>query len=334
MNVESTSFLVTASPHIRTKRSVQSIMLDVIIALIPTLIISIITFGYRAFLVVFISVFASVLSEWFYQKITKQKVRIFDLSAIITGIILAYSLPVGIPLWIPFVGSFFAIVLVKQIFGGIGQNFMNPAMAGRALLLAAYAGPMTAFLYGRQVNIDGIAGPTPLSSMQGHTMIFSWYEPFMGSGQYWYQAFLHNPNGSLGEVSALALIIGGIYLIIRRVISWRMPVFFIATLAIFTWVFRNPDAFFSGQPLFELAFGGAMLGAFFIVTDYSSSPMSTLGQIIFAIGVGALTGIIRIWATFPEGLSYAIILMNLIVPLIDKVIKPRVYGTKNINGGM
>ena len=324
------NFLVTASPHVKGKRSVQSIMLDVIIALIPTFIIAVITFGFRAVLVVLVTVGSAVISEWLYQKLMKQKTRINDLSAVITGLILAFSIPVGVPLWLPVVGSFFAIVLVKQIFGGIGQNFMNPAMAGRAFLLGAYALPMTTFIYGRELLTDGTVGPTPLTYLYANVVNgYAWNVPFSGTGQYWWQMFLHNPNSALGEVSALALIAGGIYLVIRKVISLRMPLFFIAALALTTWIFRG-EALFTGQPLFELALGGAMLGAFFIITDYSTSPMSVLGQIIFAVGVGALTGIIRLWATFPEGLSYAVLLMNLLVPLIDKFIKPRVYGTQKV----
>lgn len=294
---------VSSSPHIHDKDTTQRIMLDVIIALVPAGIFSIWHFGMASMLIILVSILSCVAGEYLWQKVTGQKVTVMDFSAVLTGLLLAYNLPHTVPIWIPVIGGLFAIVIVKQFFGGLGQNFMNPALAARALLLTSWAVPMSTFY------VDTVATVTPLSVLS------------TGSGELptLWSAFFGTIGGSLGETSALFLMLGGVYLIYRGVISWKTPVIYIGTVFILA-------ILLGGDGLAEILYGGLFLGAFYMATDYSSSPMTSKGRMIFALGCGILTVVIRKFGSLPEGVSYAIILMNLAVPIIDRYTKPRVFG--------
>jgi len=308
----STMYAVSSSPHIRTKDSVHKIMLDVIIALMPAALFSVWYFGLQAAAVILTCVASSVIIEWLYNKVVKEPTTIKDLSAVVTGMILAFNLPATVPLWIPVIGSFVAIILVKQLFGGLGQNFMNPASAARAFLLISFAGSMTNW----GTTVDGVSMATPLGILAEG----------VGTLPPLWDAFIGTIPGSLGETSALALLIGGIYLIIRKVITWRIPTFFIGTVAIMT-IFLGGHGFDLTTIGYQLFSGGLIIGAFFMATDYASSPVTFTGQIIMGIGCGVLVALIRmVGGQYPEGVSFSIILMNLAVPLIDKYTVPKPFG--------
>lgn len=306
-------YVVSSSPHVRSKDTVNRTMLDVLIALSPAALFSIFYFGLDAALTIVICIGASVFAEWVYEKITKEKSTVGDLSAAVTGLLLAMNLPGNMPIkylwWISILGAIFAIIIVKQIFGGLGQNFMNPALGARAFLLISFAGLMTTW----GPTIDGISTATPLGILkEGAGELPSMMSTFIGT-----------IPGSLGETSAIALLIGGLYLIYRKVISWRIPVIFIATTAIMILFLTGFDTSLLGYHLFS---GGLMLGAIFMATDYSSSPTTAKGQIIMGVGCGLLTALIRIFGGYPEGVSFAILIMNLFVPLIDKYTVPTKFG--------
>ncbi|MDR2183537.1 MAG: RnfABCDGE type electron transport complex subunit D [Clostridiales bacterium] len=317
------NYLITSKPHMRSNITTQRLMLDVIIALLPALLVAIINFGARGTAVIAVSVISCVFFEWAYQKIMKKPVTINDFSAVITGILIAFGIPATVPLWTMVVAAFFAIVIVKQLFGGIGQNFVNPALAARAFLLAAYPALVTMYDFG--LAYDAIAAPTPLVQFAEAPL----YTP--GFADMWNILWgFGQTRGAIGEVATILIIAGGAYLLIRKVINWRIPVFFIGSTAIMLLIFGR-HGFMTGQPHYEIFLGALMLSAFFMATDYSTSPMTALGQVVFGIGCGVITAIIRLWGGFPEGVTYAILLMNLLVPLIDKLTKPRVYGA--IKGG-
>lgn len=304
-----TMYTVSSSPHIRSKNSISSIMRDVLIALLPATAASIYFFKVQALLVILVSVTSCVGAEAIWQKLTKQKIRIGDYSAAVTGLLLAFNMPPSVPLWIPVVGGVFAIIIVKQFFGGLGQNFMNPALAARAFLMSAYPVQMTTW------TVDGVSSATTLGVLkEGGQALPSLWNLFIG-----------NVGGTIGETSAAALLIGGLYLLYKRVISWRIPVTYIGTVFILTWVLGR-NGLFTGNPLMEILAGGLMLGAIFMATDYASSPITPWGQIIMGIGCGILTSIIRLYGGYPEGVSYSILIMNLFVPLIDKFTTPKVFG--------
>lgn len=301
--------IVSSSPHIRSNESVKRIMLDVIIALMPAIIGSIYFFGFNALKLILISVVSSVFFEAITQRLFKKEVTINDLSAVITGILLAFNMPASVPWWIPVFGAGFAIIIVKQFFGGIGQNFMNPALAARAVLLASWPKIMTGYVI---PGVDGVTSATPLAIMEaGSGKLPSIMDMFIG-----------NIGGSLGETSALLLLIGGVYLIIRGVINWKIPVVYIGTTAIMLLILGVG----TDKIIYHILSGGLILGAFFMATDYSTSPVTQKGQIVFALGAGILTGIIRVKGGFPEGVSYSILLMNVATPLIEKFTSPRVFG--------
>lgn len=311
-------FIVSSSPHIRAKHTVQSLMRDVVIALIPALIAGIYFFGLRALLITSVSIICCVGFEWIWEKCFKKPITIGDLSAVVTGILLAYNLPVDVPIFVVVVGSFVAIILVKQIFGGIGQNFINPALTARAFLLASYSTSMRQFSVphpGQLLSsVDTITSATPLELMKNGVTetLPSLLDVFLG-----------NVGGCIGEVSALALLIGGIYLIIRGVIRFHIPLCYLGTVFILTLLMSQFDVYHSFYSLFT---GGLMLGAFFMATDYTTTPITYKGQIIFAIGAGVITTLIRLFGGYPEGVSYSILIMNLTVPLIDKYIRKRPFG--------
>ena len=311
-------FIVSSSPHIHRKETVSSIMLDVIIALFPAVAFGIFYFGIRAALVLATAIISSVLAECIYQKLMKKPQTIGDFSAAVTGLLLGLNMPPAIPLWMVCVGSVFAIVLVKQLYGGIGKNFLNPALAARCFMIAAWAGAMT--LYSEPLlGPDAISQATPLAILSGAS------EGVLPTVK---AAFFGNIPGCIGETSALALILGGLYLLIKRVISWRIPVVYLGTFALMSALFVNNgfDISLLTYVSLELFCGGIMLGAIFMATDYTTTPTTKSGQIIFAVGCGLLTFVIRRFGGYPEGTSFAILLMNLLTPLIDRYTIPKSFG--------
>ena len=327
-------FTVASSPHIHHKQNVQGIMRDVIIALIPAFLVGIYLFGLKALWTTLVCVLSCVVFEGIWQKLTHQKITIGDLSAVVTGMLLAFNLPADIPVYVPVVGAFVAIILAKQMFGGIGQNFINPALAARAFLLASYPTAMTDFTKPDRfigtvpINIvDATSTASAIDTFSGATPLVAFK---LGESSYMpslMDAFLGNIGGCLGEVCALALLVGGVYLIYRKVITWHIPVCYLGALFIVTLLFSDHGFYESFTSLF---LGGAMLGAFFMATDYTTTPMTRKGQILFAVMGGILAGIIRLFGGYPEGVSYSILLMNLTVPLIDKLVKPVPFGGEKI----
>ena len=310
------TIIVSGTPHVRAKQTTQGIMRDVIIALVPASVMGIYYFGLNSLLLIAISIAASVAFEFGYQKLLKKTVTVGDLSAVLTGLLLALNLPASASWWVPIVGSFVAIVIGKQFYGGIGTNFVNPALIGRAFLVAAYPTQTTgsAFAVGRMVT-DASTYATPLAQLKDGSAIVD--------GNAIMEALVGNVGGCIGETCALALIIGGVYLIAKHIISWRIPVIYIAVVFLLTTVMRGYGVM---GGVYELFVGGLMLGAFFMATDYVTSPISSKGQIIFAVGCGLLTGLIRVQGGYPEGVSYSILIMNLCVPLIDRYTRPRIFG--------
>jgi electron transport complex protein RnfD len=287
-------------------------MLDVIIALLPAVVAGIWFFGMRAALVIIVTVAAAVLTEYLMRLGLKREQTVSDLSAVVTGLLLALNLPPSIPIWIAIVGSVIAIALIKQLFGGLGQNFMNPALGARVMLVVAWAGRMTTWT---DPVTDAVATATPLGALkEGTLQSFSYSELFWG-----------NIAGCIGETSAFAILLGCAWLLARKVITWRIPVFFVGTVALLTWVL-GPDGLFTGDPLYHILAGGLMLGAVFMATDYVTNPITRKGRIIFAIGCGVLTSLFRLYGNMPEGVSFAIILMNIVTPLIDRHTVPVSFG--------
>ena len=316
----------TSNPHIRSNETTRSIMLDVIIAMLPALAFAIFNFGLRALTLTAVSVVACIFWEWLYRKLMKKPQSIGDLSCVVTGMLLAFVCPVHMPYWMIIIGDFFAIVVVKQLVGGIGKNFLNPALAGRAVLLASYAGTMTSWVdpaAGKAAiigsNADVVTTATPLAIMK--TGDFAELMATYGVDK----MFIGQIPGSLGEVSAVALLIGGAYLIWRKVINWQTPVAYIATVAVLTFLFPKQGTGLEWM-LYSVFGGGLFLGAFFMATDYATSPVTKKGQLIFGIGCGLFTVLIRYFGSYNEGVCYSIMVMNLLVALIDKYTKPTRFG--------
>jgi len=306
------NFVVSGTPHVRSKESIQSIMRDVIIALIPATAAGIYYFGVRALILIVASIVSAVFFEWLYEKLLKKPVTISDLSAVVTGLLLAMNLPAAAPIWVAIVGSAFAIIFAKQLFGGLGQNFINPALAGRAFLLASYPTEMTTWSVPTGLGADAATYATPLAQLKAGTLDASIGQLAMGQ-----------VGGTIGETCAIALIIGFIYLLYKHVISWKIPVIYVATVfVLFALIGRHGVR----MPVHEIFAGGLMLGAIFMATDYASSPVTPKGQIIFALGCGLLTYLIRTFGGYPEGVSYSILIMNLCVPLIERFTEPTIFG--------
>lgn len=306
------NFVVSGTPHVRSKESIQSIMRDVIIALVPATAAGIYYFGLRALILIVAAIISAVFFEWLYEKITKKPVTINDLSAVVTGLLLAMNLPASAPVWVAIVGSAFAIIFAKQLFGGLGQNFINPALAGRAFLLASYPTEMTTWVVPNGLAADAATYATPLAQLKNGALDAS-----LG------QLVIGQVGGTIGETCAIALIIGGIYLLYRHVISWKIPVIYIATVFILFAVIGRHGM---RMPLQEIFAGGVMLGGIFMATDYASSPVTPKGQVIFAVGAGLLTYLIRTFGGYPEGVSYSILIMNCCVPLIERFTEPTIFG--------
>ena len=319
--MDETKLRVTSSPHLRAPDDTRSIMLDVIIALIPALIAGCYMFGFRALLLTLISVAACVVFEFLYCKIMKKDSPVGDLSAVVTGMLLAFTLPATAPWWIPVVGAFFAIVIVKQLFGGLGKNFVNPALAGRAFLFS-WPVLMTTWMAPQSyegffsIGADAVTTATPLASL--HTSAIPESIDLLS-------AFFGRTGGCIGEISAVALLLGGIYLLIRRVISLRIPLAFILTVAVLTFIFPRGNERLTWTA-WNLCSGGLMLGAVFMATDYTTSPVGSVAQVVFGIGCGLITVFIRYFGSYVEGVSYAILVMNVCAWLLDKAFRGRRFG--------
>lgn len=323
--------IATSSPHIRASENTRSIMLDVIIAMLPALAYSVLQFGVKALTLTAVSVVGCVFWEWLYRKTMKKFDSIADLSAVVTGMLLAFVSPVTTPYWMILIGDFFAIIVVKQLFGGIGKNFVNPALAGRAFLLGSYASAMThwiapgnkAPLFGSTADV--VTAATPLAMMKGSGDVVASGFQTLTETYTVADMFLGKIGGSLGEVSAAMIIIGGVYLIWRKVINWQTPVAYIGTVAVLTFLFPKAGSGLEWM-LYSLFGGGLMLGAFFMATDYATSPVTQKGQLIFGVGCGLFTVLIRYFGSYNEGVCYSIMVMNLLVALIDKNVKPTRFG--------
>ena len=301
---------VSSAPHITGKDSSRSIMLDVIIAMVPALIAATMIFGSRALILTAVTVAACVIFEALWNKAAKKEQTIGDLSAVVTGMLLAFNMPATMPYWMAIIGAAFAIIMVKQLFGGIGYNFVNPAITARIILATSFAGSMTNFAF-PVTTCDALASATPLAANVAGAFADGSY-PF-------YEMFLGMHGGVIGEVSALALLVGFVYLLIAKVISPVIPVTYVATVAVLAVVFGQ-------NPLFHILGGGLLLGAIFMATDYVTSPYTVKGKIVFGIGLGLITMIIRIFGSMTEGVSYAILLMNLFVPYINRLTRQKPLG--------
>ncbi len=314
--------IVSTSPHLHNHAvSTRRIMLDVIIAMLPTAFASVWFFGSNALMLIIVAVLSAVAAEFVYQKHMRRPVTVSDLSAVVTGLLVAFNVPSNAPWWIAMVGSFLAIILVKQLFGGIGQNFINPALAARAILMLSWTSLMAASVLPHAgqwlapVTADAVSVATPLAhGASGYTL---------------WQLFIGDVPGMIGETSKLALLLGGLYLMVRRVIDWRIPVTFIGTVAIAYWI--KTGTLYSVESgaqnvLYQLLSGGLLIGAFFMATDYVTSPMTRLGRLIMGIGCGLFLFIIREFSSYPEGCSFAILFMNVLTPLIDRLTGAKPFG--------
>ena len=312
---------VAYQPQVRTNTDTRRIMLDVMLALLPAIAVAVWQFGPYPLLVIAVSMASAALFEWGYRKLLKKNSTVGDLSACVTGMLLALVLPPDAPWWLPVIGSFFAIVVVKQLYGGIGKNFLNPALAGRAFLLASYAAIMSGeYLVPKalQGTIDAATMATPLAFLYDGGAMPEYYS--------FVDLLIGRVPGCIGEISALALILGGLYLIARKVISWRIPVSFVGTVAVLCLIFGYQGYGRVDWMLYNVLSGGLMLGAIFMATDYASSPVTPRGQIIYGVGCGVLTVLIRYFGSYPEGVSYAILIMNCCVFLIEKISQPVKFG--------
>lgn len=318
--------IVSPSPHIRSERTTRNIMLDVIIALCPAVIASVILFGWRAFLIEAVCVASCVLIEYLCRVLMKRDQTIGDLSAVVTGLLLALNLPVTIPMWVAVFGCFIAIAVTKQLFGGIGQNFANPAIAARVILLASFGGYMTNFTAPFDYSgVDAVASATPLALLAGGADAVASASSAAGGAQLpsLMQMFLGVKAGCIGEVSALALLMGGVYLVARRVIKPITPLVFIGTVFVFSGIL-------GADPVYQILSGGLMIGAIFMATDYATTPTTNWGKAVFGLGAGLLTVLIRQYGNYPEGVSFAILLMNILTPQIDKLLTRKPLGGKKV----
>lgn len=323
-------FTVSGSPHVASDESTKKIMYGVVIAMAPAILVSIYFFGLQAVRVLLLAVVASLFFEWVIQKyLIKGPATLMDGSALVTGILLAFNVPSNLPSWIIIIGALVAIGMAKMSFGGLGKNIFNPALVARVFLLVSFPVQMTSWPKPSPIT-DGLAdvvtGPTPLGIVKeglgaGQTM-----SELKGEIPSYAQDFMGQMGGSMGEVSALALILGGIYMLWKKIITWHIPVSMLATVAIFSGIFWGVDPEHYADPMFHMLTGGMLLGAIFMATDMVSSPMTNGGQLVFGFGIGLLTILIRMWGAYPEGVSFAILIMNAVVPLINKGFKPKRFG--------
>ena len=323
--------VVTSSPHIKAEDNTKSLMLDVVLALIPALAVAIFTFGFRALTMTVATIISCVVFEWLYCKVNHKKSTVGDLSAVVTGILIAFNVPVAAPIWMPVIGGAFAIIVVKMLFGGIGKNFMNPALGARAFMMASWPALMTTWVQPHQklplfasVEVtDAISTATPLASLKAKTL----------PSESILDLFFGQHGGVIGETCALALLVGGIYLLIRKVITINIPAAYILTVAVLTFLFPMGDVDRLQWMLSQVLSGGLMLGAFFMATDYVTSPVTPKGQIVFGVGCGVLTVFIRYFGGLPEGVSYSILIMNALVWMIDQKCLPRKFGYSDAKEG-
>lgn len=322
--------IVSSSPHVRSNEDTSYIMKQVVIALLPAALAGVYFFRLSALNVMFFCILGAVGSEFIYQKITKQESTLGDFSAVVTGLLLAFNVPASLPWWMCIIGSAFAIIIVKMIFGGIGNNFMNPALAARAFLLASFPVAMTTWTktgvnWVSSGSLDAVTTATPLSFLKLTTLenAAQGVDLLSANGISLMDMLIGNIGGSIGETSAILLLLGGLYLMYKGIINYVIPVFYIATVFILTFVLGGFNFNFA---IYELLAGGLMLGGFFMLTDYTSSPMTAKGQMIYAVIAGILTAVIRLYGGYPEGVSYSILLVNVLTPLIDKYVKARVFG--------
>ena len=317
--------IVSSSPHVRSNEDTSYIMKQVIIALLPAALAGIYFFRLSAINVMFWCILGSVGFEWLYQKLSKKESVINDFSAVVTGLLLAFNVPASLPWWMCLAGAAFAIIVVKMVFGGIGNNFVNPALAARAFLLASFPVAMTAWTktgvnWVSSGSIDAVTTATPLSFLKAGPQGI---QTLTDSGTGLFDMFIGNIGGTIGETSAILLILGGLYLMYKGIINYVIPVFYIGTVAVLMFILGGFNVEFA---MYQMVAGGLMLGAFFMLTDYTTSPMTKKGQIIYAIIAGVITTVIRLYGGYPEGVSYSILFVNVMTPLIDKYTKTKVFG--------
>lgn len=327
MEAKRDQFIVSVSPHVRDEESVKHIMWSVSAALLPALLASFWFFGPKAMFVTALCIITSVLSEYVFQKALNRKITINDGSAFLTGLLLGMNLPPSLPFYVPVVGSFMAVVIVKQLFGGLGYNIFNPALLGRAFLLITWPKAMTIWSAptAKFTGLDAVTTATPLGILKEEG-VEKLMEEFHTKSDLYMSLLTGERAGSLGETSAILLLLGATYLLYKKYITWHIPLSFLATVGVLAWVFGGKGALFTGDPVVHLLSGGLILGAFFMATDYVTCPTIRKGQIIFGIGCGALTMLIRLKGGFPEGVMFAILLMNCFAPLIDRGVKPDLFG--------
>lgn len=316
--MEGIKFKVSSSPHVRQKQNVNRIMVDVCIALMPATLYGIYIFGLQAFLVMLASVSSAVFFEAIIEMIFKKPVTIFDGSAAVTGLLIGMCCPPEVPVWLPIAGSFFAIAVVKLPFGGLGCNFLNPALAARAFLLASWPQLMTTWQF--PASAEAVTSAT--ATTQATALEALEY----GTPPGYMDMLLGNMGGCIGEVCKVGILLGAAYLIIKQVIDLYTPVGYLGSLFIMTWAFGGADGLFTGDGLYAILAGGVMMGAFFMCSDYATSPVTKKGQCIMGIGAGIITFLIRAYGNYPEGVTYAILFMNVCTPLIDKFVRPRLFG--------
>lgn len=325
IQMQESQFTVSASPHIRSDESISKIMWSVNLALAPAAIFAIYYFGFPALINMLVGAISAVVIEYLVQKFRKKKITAFDGSAFLTGLLLAMSVSPSLPPYMMVIGSFIAIAIAKHSMGGLGFNIFNPAHIGRAALMVSWPVAMTTWTK-MTTSVDVVSSATPLNILkqQGYAKLIETF----GSNTAMYKAMLIGTrNGSTGETSTILLILGGIYLLYKGYINWQVPVLMIGTVGILTWIF-GPTGFFTGDPLFNIMAGGLILGAFFMATDMVTIPITTKGQIIFAVGAGMITSLIRLKGGYPEGVCYSILLMNSVTPLIDRLVKPKKFGSR------
>ena len=325
-NVNNLALEVSSSPHVRSKESTSRIMWTVFFTLIPSGLVSVYVFGIYTLWVILTAVLGAVFTEWGCSVLQKKESTIGDGSAVLTGLLLAYNVPPSAPLWMVFIGSFVAIAIGKVIFGGLGFNIFNPALIGRVFLMASF--PVLMTRWQAPFKVDAVTAPTPLAVFKDGFLNLHIVQP-QEVIHYTYRDMLFGLRGGcIGEACIALLLCGALFLIIRGYISWHTPLSFIGTVAVFSWVFGSKEGLFNGDFIMPILSGGLILGAFYMATDYVTGPITKRGQLIFGFGCGLITSIVRLWGGYPEGVSYSILLMNAVTPLIDKFVRPRRFGLK------
>jgi len=329
-NILASKLILTSSPHIVGEDTIEKVMWSVVLSLLPATLVGIFFFGWGAIKVISITSLSTIAAEALWQRLMKQEITVRDGSAAVTGLLLALTLPPGAPWWICIIGGFFAIIVCKQLYGGLGFNPFNPALMARVFLLISFPAQMTRWPvpHPLSLGVDVVTGATPLGELQVARLTGKGIEK-VAHMNLW-NAVIGNIGGSIGEVSVIALLIGAAYLLYKQYITWHIPVSMIGTVAVFSGIFWliNPAKYMN--PLFHIVTGGLIIGAFFMATDMVTCPVTPKGQLLFGIGCGLITIIIRLWGGYPEGVSFAIVIMNMVTPLIDRYIKPVRYGARGL----